>query len=83
MPNPIITRTTDFVAADGFPAAKKTAVLSLITDGTLVDVTHDAPPQDVAHAHFVLGTALFESEPPPLIDDSMKRGLDLADERQD
>ena len=83
MPNPIITRTTDFVAADGFPAAKKTAVLSLISDGTPVAVTHDAPPQDVAHAHFALGTELFESELPPLIGAFLKRALDLADERQD
>ena len=83
MPNPIITRTADSVAADGFSAAKKTAVLSLISDGTPVDVTHDAPPQDVAHAHFVPGTELFESELPPLIDDFLKRALDLADERQD
>ncbi|MCH8103169.1 MAG: SAM-dependent chlorinase/fluorinase [Chloroflexi bacterium] len=56
MANPIITLTTDFGAADGFPAAMKAAILSRIRDVTLVDVTHDVPPRDVAHASFVLGT---------------------------
>ncbi len=56
MANPIITLTSDFGAADGFPAAMKAAILSRVSDVTLVDVTHDVPPQDVAHASFVLGT---------------------------
>ena len=56
MPGPIITLTTDFGAADGFPAAMKAAILSRIPDVTLVDVTHDVPPQDVLHASFALGT---------------------------
>ncbi len=56
MANPIITLTTDFGSADGFPAAMKAAILSRIRDVTLVDVTHDVPPQDVAHASFVLAT---------------------------
>ena len=56
MPTPIITLTTDFGAPDGFPAAMKAAILGRIRDVTLVDVTHEVPPQDVAHASFVLGT---------------------------
>ena len=56
MPNPIITLTSDFGSSDGFPAAMKAAILSRAPDVTLVDVTHEAPPQGVAHASFVLGT---------------------------
>ncbi len=55
MPNPIITLTTDFGAADGFPAAMKASILGRVPDVTLVDVTHDVPPQDVAHGSFVPG----------------------------
>ncbi|MCH7735652.1 MAG: SAM-dependent chlorinase/fluorinase [Chloroflexi bacterium] len=56
MANPIITLTSDFGSSDGFPAAMKAAILSRVSDVTLVDVTHDVPPQDVAHGSFVLGT---------------------------
>ncbi len=56
MAHSIITLTTDFGSSDGFPAAMKAAILSRISDVTLVDVTHDVPPQDVAHASFVLAT---------------------------
>lgn len=44
---PVITLTTDFGTADTFVAQMKGVILALAPDATLVDVTHDIPPQDV------------------------------------
>ena len=57
MSAPIVTLTSDFGSVDGFVAAMKGVLLGICPDATLVDVSHDIPPQDVAHAAFVLGTA--------------------------
>ena len=54
--SPIITLTTDFGSRDGYAAAMKGVILGIHSGITIVDVTHDVPPQDVAHAAFVLGT---------------------------
>jgi S-adenosylmethionine hydrolase len=54
--SPIITLTTDFGSRDGYAAAMKGVILGIHPGATIVDVTHDVPPQDVAHAAFVLGT---------------------------
>ena len=54
--SPIITLTTDFGSHDGYAAAMKGVILGILPGATIVDVTHDVPPQDVAHAAFVLGT---------------------------
>lgn len=54
MPSPIITLTTDFGVADGFPAAMKGAILAIQPGALIVDVTHEIPAYDVAHASFVL-----------------------------
>ncbi len=51
----VITLTTDFGSADGFPAAMKGVILGISPDALVVDVTPDVPPQAVAHASFVLG----------------------------
>ncbi len=51
---PIITLTTDFGAADGFPAAMKGVILGIERGATVVDATHDVPPGDIAHASFAL-----------------------------
>lgn len=56
MPSPIITLTSDFGWRDGYVGAMKAAILSLCPDATLVDITHDVPPQEISHAAFVLGT---------------------------
>ena len=55
-PPPMITLTTDFGAADGFPAAMKGAILAIQPGALIVDVTHEIPPHDVAHASFVLAS---------------------------
>lgn len=53
----LITLTTDFGWQDGYVAAMKGVILSICPEATLVDVTHDVPPQDVRHGAFVLQTA--------------------------
>jgi S-adenosyl-L-methionine hydrolase (adenosine-forming) len=51
---PIITLLTDFGARDYFVAAMKGVILSLNPDATIVDITHDIPPQDIQAAAFNL-----------------------------
>ena len=53
----MITLTTDFGWRDGYVAAMKGVILGIQPHATLVDVSHDVPPQDVPHGAFVLGTA--------------------------
>ncbi len=53
----IVTLTTDFGLRDGYVAAMKGAMLSVEPGLTLVDVTHEVPPQDVMAAGFVLRQA--------------------------
>jgi S-adenosylmethionine hydrolase len=45
--SPIITLLSDFGLADGYVAAMKGALLGVVPGATLVDVTHEIPPQDV------------------------------------
>ena len=52
----IVTLTSDFGHGDGFVAAMKGVILGLTATVTLVDVSHEIPPQDVRHAAFVLAT---------------------------
>lgn len=52
----IITLTTDFGTADGYVGAMKGVILSLASDVTLVDISHDVPPQDVRHGAHLLAT---------------------------
>ncbi len=54
---PIVTLTTDFGTADGYVAAMKGVMLGIEPRLTLVDVSHDVPPQNVAHGAFVLAEA--------------------------
>lgn len=51
---PIITLLTDFGAQDYFVGAMKAVILSLNPDATIVDITHEIPPQDVQAAAFNL-----------------------------
>src|SRR3982751_5390431 len=44
---PVITLLTDFGTADGYVAEMKGVILTHAPEATLVDVTHDVPPQDV------------------------------------
>ena len=54
---PIVTLTTDFGTADGYVAVMKGVMLAIEPRLTLVDVSHDVPPQNVAHGAFVLAEA--------------------------
>ena len=53
----VITLTTDFGRRDGYVAAMKGAILSIAPDVSLVDVTHQVPPQDVAAGAYLLSCA--------------------------
>jgi S-adenosylmethionine hydrolase len=53
----IITLITDFGTADGYVAELKGVLLSGAPDVTLVDLTHDIPPQDVEAARLMLARA--------------------------
>jgi S-adenosyl-L-methionine hydrolase (adenosine-forming) len=50
----IITLLTDFGAQDYFVGAMKGVILSLNPDATIVDITHEIPPQDIQAAAFNL-----------------------------
>jgi hypothetical protein len=56
--SPIITLTTDFGLADPYVAAMKGVILSLNPAATIVDITHQVRPQQVAQAAFLLAQAL-------------------------
>lgn len=51
---PIITLLTDFGAQDYFVGAMKGVILSINSDTTIVDITHEIPPQDIHAAAFNL-----------------------------
>ena len=53
----IITLTTDFGTEDGYVAAMKGVILGINPDATIVDVSHQVPPQRILHGAFVLGSA--------------------------
>ncbi len=51
---PIITLTTDFGTVDHYVASMKGVIWTIAPEVKIADVTHDVPPQDIAHAAFVL-----------------------------
>lgn len=51
---PIITFLTDFGRRDGYVGAMHGVALSICPAATLVDLTHEIPPQDIHTAMFVL-----------------------------
>ncbi len=55
--NRLLTLTTDFGLADGFPGIMKGVILSIAPDATIVDISHDVGAQDVRQGAFVLKTA--------------------------
>lgn len=63
---PIITLLTDFGAQDYFVGAMKGVILSLNPDTTIVDITHEIPPQDIQAAAFNL-LACYREFPPGTI----------------
>ena len=50
----IVTLTTDFGTRDAYVASMKGVMLSIFPSITLVDVTHDVPPQDIRAGRWVL-----------------------------
>lgn len=53
---PVITLLTDFGTADYFVAAVKGVILTINPQVTLVDITHEVPPQDIESGAFTLLT---------------------------
>ena len=51
---PVITLLTDFGTADYFVAAVKGTILTINPQVSIVDVTHDVPPQDIETGAFTL-----------------------------
>jgi S-adenosyl-L-methionine hydrolase (adenosine-forming) len=60
---PIITLTTDFGARDGYVGAMKGVLATLAPASTVVDLAHDVPRHDIAHAAWVLRSAAPEFPP--------------------
>ena len=52
----VITLTSDFGLRDGFVAAMRAAILGILPNASIVDISHDVPPQDVAQGAFIVGT---------------------------
>jgi S-adenosylmethionine hydrolase len=57
MARPVIALLTDFGTRDHYVAAMKGVVLGICPDATLVDITHDVPPQDVTAGALELAAA--------------------------
>src|SRR5688572_23993780 len=55
MPPSIITLTTDFGRDDTYVAQMKGVILSINPAATIVDVTHEIPPQDILRGAIALG----------------------------
>ena len=51
---PLITLLTDFGTADGYVAELKGVLFSAAPDATVVDLSHDIPPQDVESARLAV-----------------------------
>ena len=62
----LITLTTDFGMSDGYVGVMKGVILRLNPDVTLVDLSHDIPPQGIADAAYILRRA-YEFFPPGTI----------------
>jgi len=54
---PVIALLTDFGQADGYVGVMKGVILGIAPDATLVDLSHDVPPQHVATGAWLLHAA--------------------------
>jgi S-adenosylmethionine hydrolase len=54
---PVVTLTTDFGTRDAYVAAMKGVILGVCPQATLVDISHEVPPQDVRTGAFLLAEA--------------------------
>jgi S-adenosylmethionine hydrolase len=59
-PTQIVTLTTDFGTADGYVGAMKGVLARLAPAAVVVDLAHDVPRHDVAHAAWVIATCAWE-----------------------
>jgi S-adenosylmethionine hydrolase len=61
----IITLTTDFGTADGYVGAMKGVIVRLAGSRApaIIDLAHDIPPGDIAHAAWVVATSTLEFPP--------------------
>lgn len=57
MPGPVITLLSDFGLSDSYVGAMKGVISSICPEARVVDITHEAPPQDVLQGAFLLSTA--------------------------
>jgi S-adenosylmethionine hydrolase len=53
----VITLTTDFGTADPYVGAMKGVIVSIDPSATIVDITHEVPPQRTEEGAFLLGAA--------------------------
>ena len=60
---PVITLLTDFGTADYFVAAVKGVILTINPQASLVDITHEIPPQDIESGAFTLLTCYCDFPP--------------------
>lgn len=60
MPRHLITLLTDFGHTDAYAGVLKGVILDIDPSATIVDLTHDVPPQDILQGAFLLGTAWQE-----------------------
>lgn len=56
----VITLTTDFGNADGYVGAMKGVIARLAPEARVIDIAHDVPRHDIAHAAWVLATSAPE-----------------------
>lgn len=56
-PSRIVSLITDFGTADPFVGIMKAVILSRCREATLIDVTHETPPQDIFAGAFALASA--------------------------
>lgn len=52
---PIIALLTDYGTTDGYVGAIKGVIAGIAPATSIIDITHDVPPYDIAHGAFVLG----------------------------
>jgi S-adenosylmethionine hydrolase len=56
----VITLTTDFGYTDGYVGAMKGVIARLAPEAVVIDIAHDVPRHDIAHAAWVLATSAPE-----------------------
>ncbi|MFQ5913507.1 MAG: S-adenosyl-l-methionine hydroxide adenosyltransferase family protein [Nitrospinota bacterium] len=57
MSRPVLTFITDFGLSDGFVGTMKGVALAICPDLTIVDITHQVPPQDIRTGELILRAA--------------------------